>query len=363
MMLDLLFSYVLPHKKGWIHVHGVTTTDVQQDRLDRILSLIVVWLNAPFGWPGPSKTVGWFVLVWFVGYAIVLADGHSMIDDSQYNWDGIPPPSFFFMPIKVYKWKHPTGPSLAHFNSIQRFDLISLDRSPSSFGADQNPAGPNSRSTTTLLGWCGWSDVFYVTMPPISCSGRIEPFFPFFLLLTMNFSPYSPSPDEDRGSRTKKQKQPIPGFSSYQASHPESFAEQGRLGASSSSHHSEPISGNVRVNKYETAVSIRVDIEAALCYCLGPVTGKLCGMKFRFLRHIRFIVFNIGNTKWLCQIPRMAGNKEGEHSLCICDLKQSFNFSHRLCFLPWCSYSSCSYSSLLSYHGSCSFSLRDFYFI
>ncbi|KAG1058056.1 hypothetical protein G6F43_000134 [Rhizopus delemar] len=91
----------------------------------------------------------------------------------------------------------------------------------------------------------------------------------------MNFSPYSPSPDEDRGSRTKKQKQPIPGFSSYQASHPESFAEQGRLGASSSSHHSDPISGNVRVNKYETAVSIRVDIEAALCYCLGPVTGLL----------------------------------------------------------------------------------------
>lgn len=131
----------------------------------------------------------------------------------------------------------------------------------------------------------GWSDVFYVTMQIISCSGRIEPFFHFlFLSLPMNFSPYSPSPDEDRGSRTKKQKQPIPGFSSYQASHPESFAEQGIFGASSSSHHNNPISGSVRVNKYETAVSIRVDIEAALCYCLGPMTGKLCGMMFRFIK-------------------------------------------------------------------------------
>lgn len=179
--------------------------------------------------------------------------------------------------------KASNGTITCHFNSIQRFDLISLVRSSCSFGADQKPARHNSRSTTALLGvvWMiGRLLRHYATNFMFRQDRTI--FSLFFLLLTMNFSPYSPSPDEDRGSRTKKQKQPIPGFSSYQASHPESFAEQGRLGASSSSNQSNPISGNVRVNKYETAVSIRVDIEAALCYCLGPVTGKLCGMKFRF---------------------------------------------------------------------------------
>ncbi|CAO3683181.1 unnamed protein product [Rhizopus microsporus] len=103
----------------------------------------------------------------------------------------------------------------------------------------------------------------------------------------MNFSPYSPSPDEDRSTRVKKQKQPLPGFSSYQSGNPESFAEQGVLGVGSSS--SNVVDGNgissssssnininsVRVNKYETTVPIRVDIEAAFCYLFGPITGLI----------------------------------------------------------------------------------------
>ncbi|KAI8148865.1 hypothetical protein BJV82DRAFT_483514, partial [Fennellomyces sp. T-0311] len=33
--------------------------------------------------------------------------------------------------------------------------------------------------------------------------------------------------------------------------------------------------GTVRVNKYETRLPIRVDVEAALAYALGPITGIL----------------------------------------------------------------------------------------
>ncbi|KAI9271388.1 hypothetical protein BY458DRAFT_509332 [Sporodiniella umbellata] len=89
----------------------------------------------------------------------------------------------------------------------------------------------------------------------------------------MNFSPYSPSPDDDRGTR-KSFKQPIPGFSSYQAGHAQSIAEQGGLGNNNSSSSSQTTNNShVRVNKFETAVPIRVDIEAALCYVFGPITG------------------------------------------------------------------------------------------
>lgn len=102
----------------------------------------------------------------------------------------------------------------------------------------------------------------------------------------MNFSPYSPSPDEDRTSRTpKKSKQQYnqPSFTSYQSGNADSYAEQGLLsdnGASSSS--SAGLGGSssssngqsVRVNKYETTLPIRVDVEASLAYVLGPVTGK-----------------------------------------------------------------------------------------
>jgi hypothetical protein len=96
----------------------------------------------------------------------------------------------------------------------------------------------------------------------------------------MNFSPYSPSPDEDRTSRSpKKQKQPQqqqPSFSSYQAGNADSYAEQGLLSGAnaSSSSSSVPNGQTIRVNKYETTLPIRVDVEASLAYVLGPVTGK-----------------------------------------------------------------------------------------
>lgn len=102
----------------------------------------------------------------------------------------------------------------------------------------------------------------------------------------MDFSPYSPSPDDDRTSRlpkkskqTKQQQQQQPSFNSYQAGNADSFAEQGLLndgnmGSSSSSTNAGPNGQSVRVNKYETSLPVRVDIEAALAYVLGPVTGN-----------------------------------------------------------------------------------------
>jgi hypothetical protein len=99
----------------------------------------------------------------------------------------------------------------------------------------------------------------------------------------MNFSPYSPSPDEDRSRNAPKNSKPQTkpsSFSSYQdGSNADSFAEQGLLGSGigggGSSSSGGGIGGNqtVRVNKYETSLPIRVDIEASLAYLLGPVTG------------------------------------------------------------------------------------------
>lgn len=107
----------------------------------------------------------------------------------------------------------------------------------------------------------------------------------------MNFSPYSPSPDEDRTSRSPKkhQKHQQPssqaaaaaaGYSSYQAGS-DSYAEQGLLGSGNgagSSSSSSAFNGQqaIRVNKYETSLPIRVDVEASLAYVLGPVTGMNC---------------------------------------------------------------------------------------
>lgn len=96
----------------------------------------------------------------------------------------------------------------------------------------------------------------------------------------MNFAPYSPSPDEDRTSRTpKKQQYHQPSYSSYQsgnaAATADSYAEQGLLGNHGASSSSSSSNGQtVRVNKYETTLPIRVDVEASLAYVLGPVTGK-----------------------------------------------------------------------------------------
>ncbi|KAI8982117.1 hypothetical protein BDF20DRAFT_452175 [Mycotypha africana] len=114
----------------------------------------------------------------------------------------------------------------------------------------------------------------------------------------MNFSPYSPSPDDDRHSRTPKasssratQQHQQANISSYQAgSNPESFAEQGLLGNHSSSSSSSGFGGQptVRVNKYETSLPIRVDVEASLAYLAGPITGLLLLILERQNDYVRF---------------------------------------------------------------------------
>lgn len=120
----------------------------------------------------------------------------------------------------------------------------------------------------------------------------------------MNFSPYSPSPDDDRSSRKPKKTQqkqtaPAASYSSYQAGNVDSYAEQGLLGESSSSSASSS-NNTVRVNKYETTLPIRVDIEASLAYILGPVTGnKLHNLVFlhNLTTSCRFIIVNSRKTK------------------------------------------------------------------
>jgi hypothetical protein len=99
----------------------------------------------------------------------------------------------------------------------------------------------------------------------------------------MNFSPYSPSPDEDRSRNAPKKSKPSSSqqtkpssFSSYQdGQNADSFAEQGLLGSGIGGGSSSN-GGNqtIRVNKYETSLPIRVDVEASLAYVLGPVTGN-----------------------------------------------------------------------------------------
>ncbi|KAH8554607.1 hypothetical protein BGW37DRAFT_517138 [Umbelopsis sp. PMI_123] len=116
-----------------------------------------------------------------------------------------------------------------------------------------------------------------------------------------DFSPYQPSPDEDRTARIHKEKQKqktknVKGkgkqstqgyqaqYSSYQAGDdgpPDSYQpsssllEEGLFSDAPSIGAAKGSQGGVRVNKYETKVPIRVDIEAALTYVLGPITGVI----------------------------------------------------------------------------------------
>lgn len=125
--------------------------------------------------------------------------------------------------------------------------------------------------------------------------------------LQMNFSPYSPSPDDDRSSRKPKSQQKrasssVPTtYSSYQAGNADySYAEQGLLGEQGSSSSMGGGGQTIRVNKYETTLPIRVDIEAALAYVLGPVTGKYCKLNaYKETKHYncRYIVANSRETE------------------------------------------------------------------
>ncbi|KAI8083552.1 hypothetical protein BDF21DRAFT_337339 [Thamnidium elegans] len=114
----------------------------------------------------------------------------------------------------------------------------------------------------------------------------------------MNFAPYSPSPDEDRTSRSPKKTNPTPAsFSSYQAGNSASYAEQGLLNNGSSSSSSSN-GQTVRVNKYETTLPIRVDIEASLAYILGPVTGLLLLILERQNDYVRFHAWQVMFYYW-----------------------------------------------------------------
>ncbi|KAJ3023811.1 hypothetical protein HKX48_000945 [Thoreauomyces humboldtii] len=76
------------------------------------------------------------------------------------------------------------------------------------------------------------------------------------------FSPYQPPPDQHRPT------------SSYQAGQsPSPYNSPTRAAAASSSSVSGAQADAERVNKYETSLGARVDIEAALCYALSPVSG------------------------------------------------------------------------------------------
>ncbi|KAI9323759.1 hypothetical protein BX666DRAFT_1890209 [Dichotomocladium elegans] len=112
----------------------------------------------------------------------------------------------------------------------------------------------------------------------------------------MDFSPYKPSPDDDRRHQDRHGKGKSrggvpsnsksnrvgtgssdfvggPNFSSYQAGglNPSLYEE----GSGGLSFNEGVAGGTVRVNKYETRLPIRVDIEAAMTYVLGPITGVL----------------------------------------------------------------------------------------
>lgn len=96
----------------------------------------------------------------------------------------------------------------------------------------------------------------------------------------MDFSPYKPSPDEHRTQQKSKGKArttaPAPASSSYQSGGPPpSLVEEGLFSGAGPSLARGAPGGTVRVNKYETRMPIRVDLEAALAYVLGPITGTL----------------------------------------------------------------------------------------
>lgn len=96
-----------------------------------------------------------------------------------------------------------------------------------------------------------------------------------------DFAPYQPAPDDRSRSKAKLKApapppakpslkyQPVPTRSSPLTQ--SASALEAGVGSSSSA---APAAGQVRVNKYETSLPIRVDVEAALTYALGAVTGE-----------------------------------------------------------------------------------------
>nr|CAG8439504.1 9660_t:CDS:2 [Entrophospora candida] len=103
---------------------------------------------------------------------------------------------------------------------------------------------------------------------------------------TASFSPYTPPPDEQKSNRSSIRYSHIPTGSTSGGDSTGNGGGIGGIGTSSKSAGGKGISGvriyrtteqipedTIRVNKYETSMPIRVDIEAALTYVLGCVTG------------------------------------------------------------------------------------------
>ncbi|CAG8455218.1 714_t:CDS:2 [Diversispora eburnea] len=88
------------------------------------------------------------------------------------------------------------------------------------------------------------------------------------------FSPYTPPPDEQKAKtyRNSGLYTPIPS-SSTTASTSASASANPFAGIYQTTENLPD--GQIKINKYETALPIRVDIEAAMTYVLGCVTATL----------------------------------------------------------------------------------------
>ncbi|RIB01641.1 hypothetical protein C2G38_974427 [Gigaspora rosea] len=82
------------------------------------------------------------------------------------------------------------------------------------------------------------------------------------------FSPYTPPPDERKSNRYSY----VPG-SSTTASTSASASANPFAGVYRTTE--QLPDGQIKINKYETSLPIRVDVEAAMTYVLGCVTGLL----------------------------------------------------------------------------------------
>ncbi|CAI2168687.1 12579_t:CDS:2 [Funneliformis geosporum] len=107
------------------------------------------------------------------------------------------------------------------------------------------------------------------------------------------FSPYTPPPDEQKSNRNSVRYAPIPSSST--------------TASTSASASANPFAGvykqteqfpdaQIRINKYETGLPIRVDIEAALAYALGCVTAYVDGIT---LERFELPIFGTLASSWV----------------------------------------------------------------
>jgi len=84
------------------------------------------------------------------------------------------------------------------------------------------------------------------------------------------FSPYTPPPDEQKLNRNSIRYAPIPSSSTTASTSASANPFAGVY------RQTEQLpNGQTKINKYETGLPIRVDIEAAMTYAFGCITGVL----------------------------------------------------------------------------------------